>query len=563
MSSLSTEQLLLLNNLMYLNSPSVAGRGGDPRTSYDGRTVGELINDININKVENDTISNSEWRSMINQIKSDPTLMNMQIVKPEYDASTGDKHCVFVEPNSNEAVVTFKGTGANEWKDNFTAGNDGDPDCMSVQQERALEYLDSLNLEQYDSVTTTGHSKGGNKAKLCALMNGEVDSCVSFDGQGFSDNFIEKYTDQIAANQHKIQNHNADYDYVNLLLNDVGETTYYEVFDADNFVENHSPDAMFNKDGKLVAVDGQPKEMRDIDWFLNSCLRSMDDEQRAEVLDFLGEAAQTAIGDKDVDKLINDLLLNPKYKDEAAYVLAYALKYEHETGNISESAYYLMDELGFGEFKDYVEVINWALNNETVFGAVRWALDHGEDIPDWVLDFVADKTGLDRDDILYVLELCDEVNDQMDDIEIDENSGKDMKVSDGTEGSGLLDFLEDIKDRVEDWLPDLPMIPLPSPGALLTSQIFVHFEELRRTAELLKQAVEEYERACRQAKDAADVLAASWMGAARDAFVRDQERAFGWYGEMTEIARIAAVAAATSNANYRSAEDKLKSIIGN
>ena len=58
----------------------------------------------------------------------------------------------------------------------------------------------------------TGHSKGGNKAKYITLMDDTVDHCVSFDGQGFSDEFMETYSDEIAARQHKIENHNVDYD---------------------------------------------------------------------------------------------------------------------------------------------------------------------------------------------------------------------------------------------------------------------------------------------------------------------------------------------------------------
>ena len=70
--------------------------------------------------------------------------------------------------------------------------------------------------------------------------------CVSFDGQGFSDEFVQQYGDEIAMRQHKIHNHNVDYDYVNLLLNEVGEITYYHGQDIGEggFLENHCPNTL-------------------------------------------------------------------------------------------------------------------------------------------------------------------------------------------------------------------------------------------------------------------------------------------------------------------------------
>ena len=132
-----------------------------------------------------------------------------------------------------------------EWKDNFQGGSVTDqPDGVStLQQERALEWYQSQNLDGYDSVTVSGHSKGGNKAKYVTIMDDSVDRCLAFDGQGFSDEFIEKYEDKIAENQYKIHNHNVDGDYVNILLNDVGDKTYYKGYNYGDgkFLENHCP----------------------------------------------------------------------------------------------------------------------------------------------------------------------------------------------------------------------------------------------------------------------------------------------------------------------------------
>lgn len=41
-------------------------------------------------------------------------------------------------------------------------------------------------VDDCSTITVTGHSKGGNKAK-----DNSVDICIAFDGQGFSDEFID------------------------------------------------------------------------------------------------------------------------------------------------------------------------------------------------------------------------------------------------------------------------------------------------------------------------------------------------------------------------------------
>ena len=42
----------------------------------------------------------------------------------------------------------------------------------------------------YTELTVTGHSKGANKAMYTTIMCNNVTRCVSFDGQGFSKEFL-------------------------------------------------------------------------------------------------------------------------------------------------------------------------------------------------------------------------------------------------------------------------------------------------------------------------------------------------------------------------------------
>ena len=46
-------------------------------------------------------------------------------------------------------------------------------------------------------LTVSGHSKGGNRAQYVKILTDQVDRCVSFDGQGFSSEFLELYAEEI------------------------------------------------------------------------------------------------------------------------------------------------------------------------------------------------------------------------------------------------------------------------------------------------------------------------------------------------------------------------------
>ena len=60
--------------------------------------------------------------------------------------------------------------------------------------ESCSDYIENL---PYDSITVAGHSKGGNKAQYVTVLSDKVDRCISMDGQGFSQEFIDKYYAEI------------------------------------------------------------------------------------------------------------------------------------------------------------------------------------------------------------------------------------------------------------------------------------------------------------------------------------------------------------------------------
>ena len=114
----------------------------------------------------------------------------------------------FNDPDDPEhAVVVFRGTsGKDEWIDNAIGLGVSDTE----RQKAALDYIENL---PYDSITVAGHSKGGNKAQYVTVLSDKVDRCISMDGQGFSQEFIDKYYAEIQKKGHCIKNYYLEGDF--------------------------------------------------------------------------------------------------------------------------------------------------------------------------------------------------------------------------------------------------------------------------------------------------------------------------------------------------------------
>ena len=235
MAELNEEQLLLLSNLMYYhadgsgNSGSVADICRDILSGSDSELKSRLSGGF-----EDDI---GDMKDIAEAILSDPQMSSLQV------ADTVDKNNVyatcFVDANG-EATVAVRGTGGSyrAWKDNIQAAYDDDTLC----QETMLDFANKLKKKGYSDITITGHSKGGNMAQYVTLLSDDlVDRCISFDGQGFNDHFIEKYKDEIAQNSGKIKSICAKNDYVSILLNTVAGETVYLNNSEDGFGVGHSP----------------------------------------------------------------------------------------------------------------------------------------------------------------------------------------------------------------------------------------------------------------------------------------------------------------------------------
>ncbi len=354
-SNFSIEEIVLINNLLYCENLG-GPRGTFLSTSQESRTIGDFVNGVlrNAAKIENDKeyssgVTGAEYKEIMWAIRPNEHLKNVIIKQVHYESegAGGGRSAYLFDPSSNEAIVAFKGTQSDaEWIDNVS----GLYKVPTAFQQNALNWFKSLDFEGCETITVTGHSKGGNKSKFITIMDESVDNCFSFDGQGFSDEFIKKYAPQIRRNQWKIQNIIAESDFVNILLNDVGTKQFYlgTNFGRLGFAENHCANAIVFYDDiggmSVWKAPGQDKKMSDLDKMLNSFIRSCRMSTRENVANMLGNVI---VGAKagDTERLLSTFS-DEYYSEGASRLIAYILRYKGEKPKMVASVKEIMQQNG-------------------------------------------------------------------------------------------------------------------------------------------------------------------------------------------------------------------------
>lgn len=223
MTGLSEQDLLLLNNFMYITgSADVNGSVGNIAEELlrEGFSEDDLSGSITVEQAE----------SILQELQSSENLKDLTI-QSSID-NEGVRASCFVDSQGN-ATVAFRGTGGSyeAWSDNVR----GEFLADTQYQKQAADFVRN-SCGAYDNITITGHSKGGNLAQYCTVVCGDqIGRCVSYDGQGFNEDFLRKYASEIARNQGKIKSVCAEADYVNILLTSIaGSTVYLETEEEAN-----------------------------------------------------------------------------------------------------------------------------------------------------------------------------------------------------------------------------------------------------------------------------------------------------------------------------------------
>ena len=376
---LTDEQLMLLEQLTYLTD-DVADAAGVLLGPYD--SVEDLLQQFDeeaLQKLEDsgktfNYTGAEKWAAVIRQIKNDADLYSLEIV----DKDDSVPAMCFNDPDDpGHAVVVFEGTsGQDEWIDNAIGLGVSDTE----RQKDALDYIEDL---PYDDITVAGHSKGGNKAQYVTILSDKIDRCVSMDGQGFSQEFLDKYYAEIQEKGRCIKNYYLDGDFVNILMFPVPGSDQICIAGDRSVVgpANHCPSSFYqflrdeeghwyidsDENGDTILIPGTREEvMVYLHEFTTFIINVMPEDERERAGDYIGHILALAFvpdAHLDVDgkvytpdNLVEYLLSDP---DMLSKVLAYFVKYV-ETYNPSEdeirslAEVFGMTEL-LGEIEDVAE----------------------------------------------------------------------------------------------------------------------------------------------------------------------------------------------------------------
>lgn len=329
-----------------------------------GKTVGEILSGYTEKQLSE---MDPEKAAVIRYLQNSENLQDLVLSSTMEDSDGKTLALCFTEPsNPSNAVVLFKGTTSKEWGDNVEGLNEADTE----RQKAALDYIESL---PYDDITVAGHSKGGNKAMYVAITSDKVSRCVSMDGQGFSEEFMEKYAAEVEENAHKIKNYSVNTDYVHVLLFQVpgSQQIYCEGYRTDDIAGHHEPDAFFqvDKDGNImVDENGKPIVVTEhngepikedpsvimLHDFTTFVLNIASPEDKEKLVNYIASALDLALGEKcSMEELVQYLLSDP---EALSLVLAYLVKYMETYDLSTEDIDALLEMLGLKALDEYLSV---------------------------------------------------------------------------------------------------------------------------------------------------------------------------------------------------------------
>ena len=464
---LTDNQLGMIEQLTYLNKDVAAAAGisgfNGIKDGHSGMTIEQILacfNEEALQKLEQQTgeidgacASGSEWASIIRYLKSSD--LNQLVLTDTMVNSNGTTLALcFADPdNTSEAVVAFKGTsGGDEWVDNVEGLNVSDTEC----QREALDFIESL---PYDSISVTGHSKGGNKAMYVAITSDKVVRCVAYDGQGFSQEFVDKYWAEIEARGSNITNYSLSTDYVHALLFPVPNSNqvYCDGYGVENIKQHHSPNSFFvtDENGNLILDEnGNPQiviicedeSIQMLHDFTSFVINNANDADKVEIVAFVSQLLAMVFGGGEMDtQAIIDFALDNT--DKLALIIAYLVKYMEVNDLSSEDIDKLLAVLGLDSLDELFTVNIKGIEIVGLSGLIDFAKNQLTDENDdwWITNVwlpLLQKWKLDGYDIV-ISELWQKINAKVN--AIDTSNG----CSNATGKSGTI---RDFSSRVYDAL---------------------------------------------------------------------------------------------------------------
>ncbi len=237
MSNYTDAELVMATQLAYLNFD------GD---SYDSMNAGELVNSILQQYGTYDSSTGTwtvkdgvsaaagkqfEYAQQILTLSEQNNVYFWQdwtIVDSCNNESTSGFYACLIDTGDGDAIIGCRGSESYDTeqvvKDWVLADVGRLNNELTQQQADATAYMEYLYTKygnEYDSFSVTGHSLGGALAMHSAIsapegMQDKINQVVSFDGPGFSDEYLDAHADQIERVKDKMTHYS--YSWVGGLL---------------------------------------------------------------------------------------------------------------------------------------------------------------------------------------------------------------------------------------------------------------------------------------------------------------------------------------------------------
>ena len=281
--ALTMEQLLMLDNLIYYGKTKKDREYNDVFVKCDNNNTTDIYYDLKksikrikncadlgkrgyndfgeatdeFDKVYEDYYMTDDEIAMADKIYKYGNFEGCTIVDATDRDETGFRALTIKDSEDNYYII-FRGTWDKyQWLDDGQGGYMADTES----QDEALKYVNAI-AEKYKctDIVVSGHSKGGNLAQYVALMcedSNIVSKALSYDGQGFSPEFIEMHENEIKQNRHKLYHISAFGDIVNELFIPLTPETHRTYVYAENLipffgpVSYHYPNCIFDDNGNI------------------------------------------------------------------------------------------------------------------------------------------------------------------------------------------------------------------------------------------------------------------------------------------------------------------------
>ena len=227
-------------------------------------------------------------------VSGDSKYSNWVIKKVDDDNSNSGFYGCLIETSPDSAIVGFRGSenmaDPEQLQRDWLNADVGLVNSTSTEQQSVAEgFMSDINNDpelHYSNYATTGHSLGGNLAEDATItapdgMKDKITQCVSFDGPGFSNEYIAANADKIAQSSGKITHY--QWSFVGALLNQVPGENYqsiktkdevYGKYDIASLTQKHDTSfVVFDENGNVIPgeMDNFAKSIGELSRNIDSC----------------------------------------------------------------------------------------------------------------------------------------------------------------------------------------------------------------------------------------------------------------------------------------------------